>query len=163
MPMDPIVPSFPEEDHNHRACLSQAITAAEQACEARGVRLTKLRRRVLELIWASHAPVKAYDLLDQLRGEHAGAAPPTVYRALDFLAAEGLIHRIESLNAFVGCAGPDHDHQGQFLICHRCGETAELDDPDIAALLRRKAAGIGFRVEQSMVELKGLCPRCQAV
>jgi len=156
-----VLQSFPEQDHNHTACLAQAIASAEQACAARGVRLTDLRKRVLELVWDSHAPVKAYDLLDRLRQERSGVAPPTVYRALDFLVAEGLIHRIESLNAFVGCGGPDDaGHQGQFLICRACGETAELNDPDIADVLARKAQRLGFRIDLSTVELKGLCPRC---
>jgi Fur family zinc uptake transcriptional regulator len=160
MPKQARSQAFPAEGHNHKACLADALRQAETACQRRGARLTALRRRVLELVWASHAPVKAYDLLDQLRAEHAKAAPPTVYRALDFLVAEGLIHRIESLNAFIGCAGPTHSHQGQFLICRVCGAAAELNDPEIAALLKEKAARLGFRIDQPTVELKGLCPRC---
>jgi Fur family zinc uptake transcriptional regulator len=160
MPKQARPQAFPAEGHNHKACLADALRQAEAACQRRGARLTALRRRVLELVWASHAPVKAYDLLDQLRAEHAKAAPPTVYRALDFLVAEGLIHRIESLNAFIGCAGPAHAHQGQFLICRICGAAAELNDPEIAALLKEKAARLGFRIDQPTVELKGLCPRC---
>jgi len=155
-----VLQSFPERNHDHKDCLAQAIAAAERACAARGVRLTDLRRRVLELIWDSHTPVKAYDLLDRLRQERSGVAPPTVYRALDFLAAEGLVHRIESLNAFVGCGGPGQGHQGQFLICERCGEAAELNDPDINAVLEDKARRLGFRVDRFTVELKGRCPRC---
>lgn len=158
---DPVLLPFPDEGHNHAACLSEALDQAEEACERRGVRLTRLRRRVLELIWASHAPVKAYELLDQLKAEHAGAAPPTVYRTLEFLAAEGLVHRIESLNAFVGCGGPESRHQGQFFICRDCGGAAELNDPEIEAMLREKAARLGFQIDQATVELKGRCPRCQ--
>lgn len=151
---------FPAQGHDHEDCLDEALERAEETCRRRGVRLTPLRRRVLELIWASHAPVKAYDLLDALRAEHAAAAPPTVYRALEFLAAEGLVHRIESLNAFVGCGGPQRRHQGQFLLCSDCGGAAELDDPEIESLLRIKAAALGFRVDASTIELKGLCPHC---
>jgi Fur family zinc uptake transcriptional regulator len=151
---------FPGERHDHEHCQHDALEQAEQACAERGLRLTKLRRRVLELIWASHAPVKAYDLLDRLKSEHAGAAPPTVYRALDFLADEGFIHRIESLNAYVGCGVPSRTHQGQFLICDSCGDAAELNDPDIAAVLRQKAGLLGFRLDVCTVELKGRCARC---
>ena len=158
--IDAVLQPFPDEGHDHDSCLEDAIGQAEAACERSGVRLTKLRRRVLELIWASHAPVKAYELLDQLKADHAGAAPPTVYRALEFLAAEGLIHRIESLNAFVGCGGPGQSHQGQFLICRSCGGAAELNDPEIDALLREKAARLGFAIDRAMIELNGLCPRC---
>lgn len=156
-----ILQGFPGKGHNHRACMQTALASAEAACEHKGVRLTKLRRRVLELVWASHAPVKAYDLLDQLKAEHESAAPPTVYRALDFLVGEGLIHRIESLNAFIGCGGPEEAHQGQFLICRECGQTAELSDPDITALLREKAARLGFQLDQTTIEMSGRCPRCR--
>lgn len=152
---------FPAAGHDHGDCRAEALASVEAVCEQRGVRLTKLRRRVLELIWGSHAPVKAYDLLEQLKPEHAGAAPPTVYRALDFLAAEGFIHRIESLNAFVGCGAPRQAHQGQFLICRQCGSAAELSDPEIDQMLQRKAAQLGFRVDQTTLELKGLCPACK--
>lgn len=156
-----VLQPFPAERHNHADCLEGAVAQVERQCIDRGLRLTKLRRRVLELIWASHAPVKAYDLLDQLRNERAGAAPPTVYRALDFLAEQGFIHRIESLNAYIGCGGPEREHQGQFLICGACGDTAELNDPDISALLRSKAETLGFKLGVSTVELKGYCARCR--
>lgn len=146
------------QDHAH--CLSDALKRVTAISTERGLRLTKLRRQVLELIWASHMPVKAYDLLNQLRLEHAAAAPPTVYRALDFLVEQGFVHRIESLNAYIGCDIPERDHQGQFLICEDCGMAAELRDPDIAALLHGKAEKLGFRVDVSTVEIKGRCPRC---
>lgn len=147
------------QDHVH--CLSDALARAEAISEQRGLRLTRLRRQVLELVWASHMPVKAYDLLDQLRLEHAAAAPPTVYRALDFLVEQGFVHRIESLNAYIGCDIPERDHQGQFLICEKCGIAAELRDPEIAAVLHGKAEKMGFRLDVSTVEMKGRCARCE--
>ena len=147
--------------HDHEHCVSGAVDAAEALCARHGVRLTDLRRRVLELVWGSHAPVGAYDLLRRLSQEHRSAAPPTVYRALDFLLEQGLIHRIESLNAFVGCAAPDAAHAGQFLICSNCGVAAELEDPRIDRAISRSAAEIGFAVEQKTVELRGLCPGCR--
>lgn len=155
-----IVSPFRSASHNHRHCVDEALAQAERSCADRGVRLTRIRRMVLELIWRRHEPVKAYDLLDQLREEHRGAAPPTVYRALDFLLAEGLIHRIESLNAYVGCGDPSHPHLGQFLICQRCNAVAELDDPDISNLLGRKAKAMGFRVNWQTIEVNGVCPAC---
>lgn len=151
---------FPQRNHDHSHCLEDALAAAERRCAASGGRLTELRRRVLELVWQSHEPVKAYELMEQLRRERSGVAPPTVYRALDFLRAEGLIHRIESLNAFVGCGEPSEAHQGQFLICDRCGGAAEVNDPEIDQLLAAKAARLGFRLARATVELRGVCPRC---
>ena len=127
----------------------------------RGVRLTALRRRVLELVWGSHEPVKAYDVLEQLRDEIRNAAPPTVYRALDFLQEEGFVHKIESLNAYIGCGEPGHGNRGQFLICSSCAAVAELDDADIVKLIAAKASQLGFVIESQVIEVKGLCAECR--
>lgn len=124
--------------------------------------MTRLRRRVLELVWGSHEPVKAYVILDRLRAEHRGAAPPTVYRALDFLREHGFVHKIESLNSYFGCAEPGHRGAGQFLICRRCGEVAELDDEKVAALLRQRAADLRFAIERQTIEVAGLCAQCRS-
>ena len=155
-----VVSPFRSGRHDHASCVAGALAEAERLCEQRGVRLTPLRRRVLELVWQNHRPTKAYELLDQLRGEHQGAAPPTVYRALEFLISERLVHRIESLNAFVGCGDPAHRHSGQFLICRGCQSVAELSDPDVSAMLERKAESVGFRMVTQTIELEGLCPAC---
>jgi Fur family zinc uptake transcriptional regulator len=138
------------------------MNRAEAMCGARGLRLTKLRRRVLELVCASHEPIKAYDLLDRLREERRGAAPPTVYRALDFLRRQGLVHKIQSLNAFVGCGEPGHGGNGQFLICRDCGEVAEMDDPALVDLLAVQAHRAGFAAENQTIEVRGLCAGCRA-
>lgn len=156
-----VVSPFRRQGHDHAHCVDTALAAADALCAERGVRLTPLRRRVLELVWQSHRPVKAYDLLDQLRGASQRAAPPTVYRALEFLLHEGLIHRLESLNAFVGCGDPRHAHAGQFLICRRCQAVAELSDPEITRLIAERADALGFRLGAQTIELDGVCPACQ--
>ncbi len=153
--------AFPGARHDHGDCVAEAVRAAEGLCAERGARLTKLRRRVFELVWSSHAPVGAYDLLRRLAQERDGAAPPTVYRALDFLREHGLIHRIESLNAFVGCCAPGQAHAGQFLICSDCGMAAEIDDPRVNAAIDRRAREIGFAVHRKTIEVEGLCPPCR--
>lgn len=155
-----VVSSFLPPAHRHQNCIRDALSAADEICEERGLRLTALRRRVLELIWAHHEPVGAYDLLDKLRGERERAAPPTVYRALDFLLEHGLIHRLESLNAFVGCAEPSRSHSGQFLICAKCKAVGEMDDDEIRGLVARKAKGLGFLVSGQTIEINGICPAC---
>ena len=147
--------------HDHRGCIDRAVVKAEALCARRGVRLTALRRRVLELVWSSHASIGAYDVLRQLSKDHERAAPPTVYRALDFLLAQGLVHRLECLNAFVGCAVPEAAHAGQFLICRTCGTAAELDDQRVNRAIARGAAELGFTVERRTVELRGVCPACR--
>ena len=153
--------SFSSAGHNHQGCVDYALRAAERVCAERGLRLTPLRRRVLELLWASHAPAGAYDILQRLAGDEGRAAPPTVYRALDFLLANGLIHRIESRNAYVGCVHPDGAHGGQFLICSDCGAAAEVHDPRLDAAIAQRAEELGFSVRRKTVEVQGLCQPCQ--
>ncbi len=155
-----VLKPFEGAAHSHQRCVSDALATAEATCLRRGQRLTQLRRRVLELVWGSHEPVKAYDVLERLRSDYRRAAPPTVYRALDFLMTHGLVHRIESLNAYVGCGAPDRDHGGQFLICRRCGAVAEMDDAEIRNMLRSRAAGLGFTVGHQTIELQGICADC---
>ncbi len=137
------------------------LDRADGICARRGARMTDLRRQVLGLILEAPAPMGAYDLLDQLRGRRRGAAPPTVYRALDFLMAQGLIHRVERLSAFVGCVAHDeHAHAAQFLICRDCGRVTELDDHGVTDALAEAAARAGFSIAGATVEAEGRCAVC---
>ncbi len=153
------------------APLEASLDRAAALCARRGAQLTELRRQVLRLVLEAGQPLGAYALLDRLKASRAGAAPPTVYRALDFLVEQGLIHKVERLNAFVGCAevedhpedcdcGEAHDHPHQFLICRRCGATTELSDPAVTASLVRAARTAGFTLQRATVELEGLCRSC---
>ena len=108
-----VVSPFPRMNHSHARCRATALARAEKSCAERGTRLTELRRRVLELVWRSHEPIKAYEILDHLHSKPRRAAPPTVYRALDFLRREGFVHKIESMNAYVGCGAPGHASGGE--------------------------------------------------
>ena len=146
--------------HDHQRCIDDALATAERVCGERGVRLTDIRRRVLELVWENHRPAGAYALLDELKPEHPAAAPPTVYRALAFLLEHGLVHRIQSLNAFVGCADPEHTHRGLFLICDGCGDAIEIEDSGIDRAVARSATRLGFSVKSRTIEATGLCGQC---
>ncbi|MGI9318582.1 MAG: Fur family transcriptional regulator [bacterium] len=138
------------------------MTTAEQLCNTRELRLTKIRKRVLELIWDGHEPATAYQLLKKLRAEKENAEPPTVYRALDFLVENNLVHRIESLNAFIGCNHPDHEHTSQFMICSNCNQVAELENPvTINHAVSKEARKIGFKVLNQTIEIMGVCAACQ--
>jgi Fur family zinc uptake transcriptional regulator len=141
--------------------LEQALEQAAGLCAERGVRLTAQRRRVLALVWQSDKPLGAYDILAAIRVEQPKAAPPTVYRALDFLLAQGLIHKLQSLHAYVGCVHPGEPHAGQFLICTACGDVTELEDAGVARSLGQAAAASGFQPDQPMVELTGTCAGCR--
>ena len=146
--------------HDHHICLADAMEAARAVCSRRGTRLTETRRRVLELIWGGHHAVKAYDLLEMLSEEDRKVRPPTVYRALQFLLENGLIHRIESLNAYVGCRAPLSRHMSQFLICNRCATVIEMAGAEIAAIVTREAENHGFRIDNQTVEVHGTCAPC---
>lgn len=146
--------------HNHRACIDDALATARTLCDERGAQLTPIREKVLQIVWKSHKPVGAYDVLDELARSHKAARPPTVYRALDFLMAEGLIHKIESLNAYLGCIEAGAPHSGQFLICRQCGATEEIVDPKLETALEAVAARAHFAAERKVVEISGLCARC---
>ena len=149
-------------DHDHEQCIDDALGKAAALCARRGARLTDLRRRVLELVWQGHEAVKAYDVLERLGRAPGAAKPPTVYRALDFLMAHGLVHRLESLNAYVGCPQPERSHKERFLICDVCGHVAEFDSAALRTAIAAGADGQGFAVRGETVEVHGLCQRCQA-
>jgi len=141
------------------------LSHAGQICAQRGARLTDLRRQVLGLILDADGPTGAYDLLDRLRGTRRTAAPPTVYRALDFLLEQGLIHRVERLSAFVGCVShgaEQHGHAAQFLICRRCRRVTEIDDHELGHALATAARRAGFTVGTATIEAEGLCDACAA-
>ena len=157
------VTAFHGTRHAHGRCVGRALGRADALCRQRGARLTRMRRRVLELLWDSHKAVKAYDLLDRLSESEKSVRPPTVYRALDFLMAHGLVHRVDSLNAFVGCSGSDEQHNAQFLICQECGEVSELNGAVIGQAVAQQAARAGFKVRRQMIELHGECPTCAAI
>ena len=161
---------FAGSDHDHGNCVSTALDSAAAVCQQRGARLTPLRRQVLELVWQSHQPIGAYAVLDALQanrrddapdGRTRAVAPPTVYRALEFLLSQRLIHRIESLNAYIGCVHPGARHAAQFLICNGCGSAAELESATLLTAIDSAAADAGFAIERVAVEVSGQCPDCQ--
>jgi Fur family zinc uptake transcriptional regulator len=144
--------------------MSNGITTlpgnAAQAASEQGVGLTDTRRRVFELVIKAGQPVGAYRLLEAMQDKGTRVMPPTVYRALNFLQGKGLVHRIESLNAFVACTHADHAHEGQFLICTDCGKSEELAEERVSSLLREQARNHGFTLTQQTIELKGKCKDC---
>jgi Fur family zinc uptake transcriptional regulator len=153
---------FPAPDHDHAQCVADTLTRAEEACDERGRRLTPLRRRVLEALAESHSPLGAYDIVERLKGAGEAAPPMSVYRALDFLVVEGLVHRIESRNAFLACV---HGHgTGEvvlFLLCERCDTVAEVTSGAVGRDLTQAARGVGFAARAPVLEIKGLCARCR--
>ncbi len=139
------------------------LDAAASDCARKNTQLTDLRRAVLSLVLESDGPLTAYQLLDRLRETRKGAVPPTIYRALGFLLENKLIHKIESLNAFIPCIDAGHHaHAAQFLICRLCGSVAEVEDEDVSHALDSAARRQGFSPGNAVVEIQGVCAACTA-
>ncbi len=142
-----------------------SIRTIQQLCDKQGLRLTKTRRQVLELIIAANGPVKAYELLDQLKRHDVSndrtTAPPTIYRALDFLLQNRFIHKLESINAYVFCAHPEHQHNGQFLICENCDRVIELHGAGLTRDVAALASSKQFQAKRQIVEVYGTCEQCR--
>ena len=156
--------------HHHATCTAPGhhvhdaaafVRAVEKACGERGLRLTPIRARVLGLVAEAGKPIKAYDLLERMRGGPGASAPPTVYRALDFLLENGFIHKLQSVNAFVACHHPNSvQHSVPFLICDRCHSAVELEDEQVVASLDERARALGFVPQAQTLEVHGLCAEC---
>ena len=138
------------------------VHEVERACEARGLNLTPIRANALRLIADAGRPVKAYELLDLMKATHEGAAPPTVYRALDFLLENGFLHKLSSINAYVGCHHPGGEtHAVPFLICDECHSATELEDDSIVTALDASARAVGFAPQAQTLEVHGVCANCR--
>lgn len=149
------------DPHNHVHDADAYVSEVSRLCEARGLRLTDLRERVLRLVAEEGKPVKAYDLLERMRAVQGPVAPPTVYRALDFLLEGGFIHKLQSINAYVGCHHPHAQHHVPFLICNLCQEAIELEDEQVSDLLNQRALALGFQPASQTLEVRGICAACR--
>ncbi len=154
------IPAF--EPHDHSGCVHRALVGADTLAASRGLRLTAVRRRTLEILLERHVALGAYEVLDRLAAEGFGHQPPVAYRALEFLVDNGLAHRIQRLNAFAACGHPGQEHHAAFLICRGCGAVAELSAAPLHAALGQRAGVLDFVVERASIEALGLCPSCRA-
>ncbi len=146
--------------HDHAACVSDTLAAAEARCAQDGLRFTPVRRKVLEILLQEHRALGAYAILDRLREAGFGSQPPVAYRALEFLVANGLAHKIERLNAFIACTHPGQSHAPAFMICRMCDAVAETQSAPGRGVLGDAARATGFFIERTVVEAEGLCPSC---
>jgi Fur family zinc uptake transcriptional regulator len=146
--------------HDHLGCINHALGVAERLCTDRGARFTPLRRLILELVWESHRPVKAYDLMERVRPLGTTAKPATVYRALEFLLEQGFIHRVESLNAFIGCVCSGQQHEQVLLICRQCEQVEERPAERVLSALAGETEAAGFIPIYKSIEVHGVCAAC---
>lgn len=149
------------EPHDHGGCIADALSAAERRCATRSLRLTAVRRQVLEILLQEHVALGAYDILEHLRQAGFKSQPPVAYRALDFLVTHGFAHKVERLNAFIACSYPGVSHSPAFMICRSCDVVAETRSTPVKGTLGVAARSAGFKIEQTVVEAEGLCPTCQ--
>lgn len=149
------------EKHDHTRCAASALAEADRLAAQRGLRLTPVRRRALEILLAEHRAVGAYEVLEKLAADGFGHQPPVAYRALDFLVENGLAHRIRRLNAFTACAHPGERHSPAFFICDSCDAVAEAPDEEIREAMGHAAQALGFEVRRSNIEAVGICPACR--
>jgi Fur family zinc uptake transcriptional regulator len=155
-------PVFHAPDHDHERCTADALKHAEALCAERAQRLTPIRRQVLEVLLESHNPLGAYEIIDRAAMSGTRPAPITVYRALDFLRDNGLVHRIESRNAFVACV--NNHASGDlvvFLLCERCGAVGEAASAAVADQLKSAAGAAGFTPKTPVIEITGVCSHCR--
>ncbi|MEZ8133169.1 MAG: Fur family zinc uptake transcriptional regulator [Polaribacter sp.] len=149
------------QPHDHDRCINAALTRAKGLCHEKNVKLTVTREAVLTLLWQSHRPLGAYQIQDQLSKLMAKPiAPPTVYRAIEFLLDLSLIHRLPSLNAYIGCPFPSSHHSNLFMICNECGSAAEMADAALNEVLQAASNKANFVLQSQSVELFGRCPQC---
>jgi Fur family zinc uptake transcriptional regulator len=146
--------------HDHGRCTGAAMAHAERLARERGLRLTPVRRRALEILLEEHRALGAYEVLERLAADGFGNQPPVAYRALDFLVENGLAHRIRRLNAYAACTHPGERHSPAFFICETCNAVAEAPGAEVAAAMGRAAESIGFAIRRMNVEAVGLCPAC---
>jgi len=154
-------PVFHAPGHDHQRCTADALKHAEVLCAERAQRLTPIRRQVLEVLLESHNPLGAYEIMDRAATDGARPAPITIYRALDFLRDNGLVHRIESRNAFVACV--NNHATGDlvvFLLCERCGAVGEAASAAVADQLGTAARSAGFTPKTPVIEITGICSHC---
>src|SRR5215467_3908321 len=154
---------FPPPDHDHDRCSSDAMAVAEALCAQRGQRLAPIRRKVLSALLGSHKPLGAYEIIDRLAPRGLRPAPITAYRALEFLRENGLVHRIESRNAFIACV---HNHAAGalvvFLICERCGTVGEASSTEVTSTLTSAARAADFTPKSPVIEVSGICGHCRS-
>ncbi|MGD9866464.1 MAG: Fur family transcriptional regulator [Hyphomicrobiales bacterium] len=152
---------FPAPDHDHTACVEQSLARARGRFEERGERLTSLREAVFKTLAESHEALGAYDIIEKMRARGRRIAPISMYRVLDVLCQAGLVHRIESRNAFVACHDAGCEERPMlFLVCERCGRVAETHDDSLGDTLKKLARSAGFRPRQMVLELSGVCSHC---
>ena len=153
--------SFDDAGHDHGLCAAQLMARAERACARQKARLTSLRRDVLGAVGESHRAAGAYEIIERMAKSGPRPAPISIYRALEFLGGLGLVHRIESRNAFVACNRQHEAGRAVLMVCERCGTVDELEAASVFDRLDSLSSGEGFEIRRAVIELSGQCAPCK--
>lgn len=152
---------FPRPEHDHAACVEKAAERARRICERAGIRLTALREAVLRVLLSSHKALGAYDIIEALRKEGRRLAPISVYRIIDVLLSAGLVHRLESKNAYFACLSGHSDLKSTLiLVCDECSRVAEAEAPQAWSAISSVTQANGFSVSETVLEIQGCCADC---
>ncbi len=153
---------FPRPEHDHHSCIEQAVGRAEEICAQKGVRLTPLREAVLRVLLSSHKALGAYDIIEKLQRDGRRLAPISVYRIIDVLLGAGLVHRLESKNAYFACLSEHRDSKSMLiLICDDCSRVAEAEAPEAWRAIKTVTQANGFTVSDTVLEIQGICADCR--
>ena len=151
--------------HNHANAKTgpgKLLAAVQEMSRARGERMTNVRRDVIAAMAQLKEPQGAYKILAELNKKRSPKlSAMSLYRTLDFLIDLGVVVKLESLNAYKLCADQTHDHSHLMMICDGCGETQEVDDQPTSKKLQTLAQKHGHRLKHHIIELHGLCTRCE--
>lgn len=141
--------------------IEESISRVVEICKENNLVFTEIRQKVFEIIIEHTKPIKAYEILDDLtkilgKSSH----PPTVYRAIDFLIENGFIHKLNSINSYVGCFHPKIHKECYFLICKKCNIYQECCDKNLTDNIFKTADKRDFIVSNTTLEIEGHCQGC---
>lgn len=155
-------PTFPSPGHDHRACMDGALGRAKSRCLEKGIKWTALRERVFQHVTASHRPVSAYDLIESLAQDGKRLAPVSVYRILEVLQSAGIVHRLETRNAFYACmSAHEADRQTVTFVCGECDCVTEAEAPDAFRAIGEVSKAAHFQPQGTIIEVTGICAACR--
>lgn len=148
-------------DTDHKKNVNQMLKHAEQVCEAKGEKLTALRRSIFEILVTSPKPLKAYDIVEKLRIFGKKTQATTVYRILDVLTSIGLVHKIEAFNAYIPCTSQHEDNPALLFICSQCLKTAEVEDSEFYNSIKDRLCECDMNLSNNCIEIRCTCKDCK--
>ncbi len=149
-----------KKNHDHKECSKTVIEHAKEVCRKGSLNLTPIRKKVLEIVASNHKPARAYDLLAKLKEGGFSDKPPTVYRALDFLIEHKMVHKLNTINAYVACFNNETEEVSCFLICEKCQDIEEFQDEGIIKAIANISKSKNIDVRNINLEISFKCDQC---